>query len=193
MIAQAVSLPRRRGGPTCLKPREPPWSRSRQRATPHPRQRTPTLTTPARTRAPPPHPPATGACPKNYVSPVYGDVLLPPTRDCDHKIKLNAGDDYFLTSHVGGGAAFSRPFGARLGPVFGPLPRLSAPASDLGLGCLSGAGVGHAVGGARGPGSAPQICASAPPPPKPQTPDRAVRAPARPARGRRCPASARPA
>ncbi|GBF92061.1 hypothetical protein Rsub_04408 [Raphidocelis subcapitata] len=45
---------------------------------------------------------ATGACPKNYGSPVYGDALLAPTRDCDLKIKLNAGDDYFLTSHVPG-------------------------------------------------------------------------------------------
>lgn len=41
-----------------------------------------------------------GACPKNY-QPLHGDVLLPPTPDCDLKIKLKSGDDYFLTSQVG--------------------------------------------------------------------------------------------
>lgn len=40
-----------------------------------------------------------GACPRNF-QPVHGDVLLPPTKDCDLKIKLQAGDDYFLTSNV---------------------------------------------------------------------------------------------
>jgi hypothetical protein len=53
---------------------------------------------------PPPRTAATGACPKNYASPAAGEVLLPPTTDCDLKIKLAAGDDYFLTSHVRAGA-----------------------------------------------------------------------------------------
>ncbi|KAI8469428.1 MAG: hypothetical protein J3K34DRAFT_423980 [Monoraphidium minutum] len=42
-----------------------------------------------------------GACPRNF-QPVHGDELLPVTKDCDLKIKLNAGDDYFLTSNVPG-------------------------------------------------------------------------------------------
>ena len=43
-----------------------------------------------------------GACPRNF-QPVHGDVMLPPTKDCDLKIKLQAGDDFFLTSNVSGG------------------------------------------------------------------------------------------
>ncbi|KIY98403.1 hypothetical protein MNEG_9562 [Monoraphidium neglectum] len=42
-----------------------------------------------------------GACPRNF-QPVHGDVLLAPIKDCDMKIKLQAGDDYFLTSNVRG-------------------------------------------------------------------------------------------
>lgn len=51
--------------------------------------------------SPLPTPPAvTGACPKNFASPVAGDVLLPPTQDCDFKVNVTAGDNYFLTSQV---------------------------------------------------------------------------------------------
>jgi hypothetical protein len=55
---------------------------------------------PASCASTPPSVPATGACPRNYASPAAGEVLLPPTTDCDFKIKLYSGDDYFLTSHV---------------------------------------------------------------------------------------------
>jgi hypothetical protein len=56
-----------------------------------------------------------GACPRNF-QPVHGDVLLAPIKDCDMKIKLQAGDDYFLTSNVRGkGAGVTRGFPARNG------------------------------------------------------------------------------
>jgi hypothetical protein len=40
----------------------------------------------------------TGACPKNFASPLYGETLLPPTLNCDFKISLKSGDNYFLAA-----------------------------------------------------------------------------------------------